>query len=800
MVTGAGDTTVLAQNGIQISGGATGSIIDNTVSDVAHTAAGYAATAILGSGAGGTLTISGNVVSNSQIGIDVDTAANITDNTITGQGLYDWGIIASGPATITGNTVADNFVAIYTTGTATVSSNTVTGFDGINDYGIYAVGSSTITQNNVSGANVAVYLEPAGGSTFDVRDNTLSGSDAVDDVGLYVYGSPANATMDLGTTSFSGNFGRYICLDDGSTLNIDATSASFDGKTGAAMSLPELYSTEDKITHGVDQSGLGFVRVKAGNVYVTELSGSIQRGIDVASPGDTINVEGPATAYAGGIVVDKDDLTLLGSGMPTVGAGDFGDGYSGAFEVKAANVVIDGFNLSDGTLAGKGVLLLPGYNGATIENNVIAGFARGISITDDADASSGNTIQRNTISGAGNVGVYLQQGHDNAVTQNDIYGNAWADITVDGETGDTVANNFIDGSHYGIEVYNVIGTGANGLAITANHISGNTAVVSGGPGAGLYVDASSTGTVNASGNWWGDANGPTTGLNTYAYGPMTTGDAVVGNVTVAPWYNSGADADSDPTNGFQPAGTLDTTAPSVTLSSTIVTDTGVSSTDRITSDTTPTFTGTAEPGATVALISGSTVLGQTTADSLGNWTVTSPALLDGTYDVVARATDQAGNTATTTPPLSVTIDTSPPAVSTPYLIAADDSGSSHSDDITNVTTPTFTGTAEAGTTVRIYDTFASVRTLLGTAALTGGDWTFTVSDAFGDGVHYLAAEATDVAGNVAESAPLAVTIDTVAPTLTATIDKLAASTGWYNIDTGAPTVTYTASDPGGSAG
>ena len=328
VVTGAGDTTVLAQNGIQISGGATGSIIDNTVSDVAHTAAGYAATAILGSGAGGTLTISGNVVSNSQIGIDVNTAANITDNTITGQGLYDWGIIASGPATITGNTVADNFVAIYTTGTATVSSNTVTGFDGINDYGIYAVGSSTITQNNVSGANVAVYLEPAGGSTFDVRDNTLSGSDAVDDVGLYVYGSPANATMDLGTTSFSGNFGRYICLDDGSTLNIDATSASFDGKTGAAMSLPELYSTEDKITHGVDQSGLGFVRVKAGNVYVTELSGSIQRGIDVASPGDTINVEGPATAYAGGIVVDKDDLTLLGSGMPTVGAGDFGDGYS----------------------------------------------------------------------------------------------------------------------------------------------------------------------------------------------------------------------------------------------------------------------------------------------------------------------------------------------------------------------------------------------------------------------------------------------------------------------------------------
>ena len=154
-----------------------------------------------------------------------------------------------------------------------------------------------------------MYLELAGGSTFVVQDNILAGSGAVaDDCGLYVYGSPANATMDLGTTSFSGNLGTYICLDDDSTLNIDATSASFNGKTGAAMTLSELFDVEDKITHGVDESGLGFVRVKANNVFVTQASGSIQRGIDVASPGDTINVQ--AGTYAENIVVNK-SVTLL---------------------------------------------------------------------------------------------------------------------------------------------------------------------------------------------------------------------------------------------------------------------------------------------------------------------------------------------------------------------------------------------------------------------------------------------------------------------------------------------------------
>ena len=43
-----------------------------------------------------------------------------------------------------------------------------------------------------------------------------------------------------------------------------------------------------------------------------------------------------------------------------------------------------------------------------------------------------------------------------------------------------------------------------------------------------------------------------------------------------------------------------------------------------TSDTTPTFIGTAEAGSTVELFAGSTSLGSTTADGSGNWSFTVP--------------------------------------------------------------------------------------------------------------------------------------------------------------------------------
>ena len=80
--------------------------------------------------------------------------------------------------------------------------------------------------------------------------------------------------------------------------------------------------------------------------------------------------------------------------------------------------------------------------------------------------------------------------------------------------------------------------------------------------------------------------------------------------------------------------------------------------------------------------------------------------------------------------------------------------------ITSDNTLTLTGSAEAGSTVKVYDG----ATLLGSATADGsGNWSYTTA-ALANGAHSLTATATDAAGNTsASSAALSVTIDTAAP-------------------------------------
>lgn len=132
-----------------------------------------------------------------------------------------------------------------------------------------------------------------------------------------------------------------------------------------------------------------------------------------------------------------------------------------------------------------------------------------------------------------------------------------------------------------------------------------------------------------------------------------------------------------------------------------------------------------------------------------------------------------------------TVDTTAPwAPSAPDLASASDSGTSGYDNITNTTTPTFTGTAEAGSTVRLYDSDGV--TELGSAVATGGNWTIT-STALAAGTHTITAKATDTAGNVsAASSALSVNIDTTAPTslgLSATTATVVGATGGSTLAT-----------------
>jgi subtilisin len=98
------------------------------------------------------------------------------------------------------------------------------------------------------------------------------------------------------------------------------------------------------------------------------------------------------------------------------------------------------------------------------------------------------------------------------------------------------------------------------------------------------------------------------------------------------------------------------------------------------------------------------------------------------------------------------------------LAAASDTGASNTDNVTNDNTPTFTGTAKANSTVKIYA--GSTLVCETTTVDASGNYSCTLSSALANGTHSITATATDAAGTTSPaSAALNVTIDTAAPTV-----------------------------------
>ena len=129
------------------------------------------------------------------------------------------------------------------------------------------------------------------------------------------------------------------------------------------------------------------------------------------------------------------------------------------------------------------------------------------------------------------------------------------------------------------------------------------------------------------------------------------------------------------------------------------------------------------------------------------------------HSLTATATDAAGNTGATSAATLVTIDTAAP--SAPSIASFSDDSGVVGDGITNDDTLTLSGTAEAGSTVTVYDG----TTLLGTATANGsGAWSYTTAT-LSNGAHSFTATASDAAGNASvASAATLVTIDTTEPT------------------------------------
>jgi len=206
-----------------------------------------------------------------------------------------------------------------------------------------------------------------------------------------------------------------------------------------------------------------------------------------------------------------------------------------------------------------------------------------------------------------------------------------------------------------------------------------------------------------------------------------------------------------------------------------------------TNNTTPVLSGIADPGSTVNVYDGTTLLGSVTASAAaqgsttGSWTFTpTTALAEGMHSititepstlVIKKETvlptvdeEPIQDTATADMEEAMPIKAVAAKISLAPLVSAAltltiDTTVPVAPSVTSVTPTGVSGTAEAGSTIQVYDGTTPLGT---TTAGSDGTWSLPVS--LLDGAHGITATVTDSAGNSTTSpAATSVTIDTTAP-------------------------------------
>jgi aspartate 1-decarboxylase len=246
---------------------------------------------------------------------------------------------------------------------------------------------------------------------------------------------------------------------------------------------------------------------------------------------------------------------------------------------------------------------------------------------------------------------------------------------------------------------------------------------------------------------------------------------------------------------FSLAFTLDTTIVTPTnLQLATTSDTGVSNSDRITKINTPTITGNGNPGDTIELKEGSTILGTATVASTGIWSIASSSLTNGSHSLTAIASDIAGNISGAATALNITIDavvpqltlTAPidtvPLQNNAKLIGSITSGSQGND-------PTVSGL------VGIIYNWDNSSNLLQISPDASGNFNKSLDfTGINNGAHTLTITASDVAGNISTNTyNVNVALDKDAPLVEL---RLVNDTGTNNSDrlTNNPTITGKVTD------
>ncbi|WP_186467468.1 Ig-like domain-containing protein, partial [Bradyrhizobium stylosanthis] len=624
----------------------------------------------------------------------------------------------------------------------------------------------TFHDSNFTGQNTAVASSTSadattGNLTLDTTAPTISSEAITSATGIQ------NSTLNAGdvvsvTVNFSENVTvagtPQLALNIGGTA-VQASYSSGSGTGALVFTYTILAGQTDSNGISIDTNALslngGTIRDAAGN----------NATITAASVADNANFKVDTTAPT----ISSEAITnATGIQNSTLNAGDVVSvtvNFSENMTVTgtpqlALNIGGTAVQASYSSGSGTGALVFT--------YTILAGQtdSNGISINTNALSLNGGTI---TDAAGNNATITAASVTDNANFKVDTTAPTISSEAVTSATG--VQNGTLNvGDVVSVTVNfseNVTVTGTPQLAL---NIGGATvqASYSSGSGTGALVF---TYTILAGQT---DSNGIGIDTNALSLNGGTITDAAGNNATIT--------AASVADNASFKVDTTAPTAPSITS----VTDdaaplTGTLTSGGSTNDTDLTvkvsLTGTgALAGDTIQLYNGTGTASQlgtsyviTSGDiTAGFANVQTGTLSNGTtYTITARVTDAAGNqSAVSANSFTVTEDTAAP--NAPSITSAFDNvspvlGTVANNGVTNDTTLTFGGTAEAGSTVTIYDTDGT--TVLGTGTAVGGTFSGITISALSEGSHTLTARATDAAGNQsAAPASFTVTVDTTTPT------------------------------------
>ncbi|PTO66564.1 Ig-like domain-containing protein, partial [Vibrio splendidus] len=207
---------------------------------------------------------------------------------------------------------------------------------------------------------------------------------------------------------------------------------------------------------------------------------------------------------------------------------------------------------------------------------------------------------------------------------------------------------------------------------------------------------------------------------------------------------------------------IDTVGPTITGGLDSSTDTGQYNNDGITNAETLIFKGETEPNLLVTLfieeLNYSTAVD---ADAQGNWGFDVSNLEEGNYSYFISAVDAAGNDSVNAVKGTIVVDRSIDNFSA--QISDESNSGDISDNITNVKTPTFSGTAEPSSKITV--TIKNVSTgdkpsVYGPVTTDdSGHWFYSVPSELSDGDYLVSFSVLDLAGNT-DSVDFTIVIDT----------------------------------------